>query len=56
MTLPPIHWPIGGRDSVAMTLLETAAGFVPSFVWNLLEALVMNVVAPIFMPVSGSAR
>lgn len=36
----------------AMSILTFFASLIPTFVWNILESLMMNVVAPIFMPVS----
>lgn len=32
-------------------VVKTLLSFVPGFVWNLLEAMMMNIVAPVFMPV-----
>lgn len=32
-------------------LAKTLMSFVPAIVWNILEAMMMNVVAPVFMPV-----
>ncbi|KAA0148448.1 hypothetical protein FNF27_02570 [Cafeteria roenbergensis] len=31
-------------------VVKTLLSFVPGFVWNLLEAMMMNIVAPVFMP------